>query len=130
MKILFSIIINALILFMLTYMLAANPEKGVLDGISMSGGWKTYLLGGIILGVINITIRPILKILSLPLFFVFFGLVTFLVNGIILKLFEYIINDLLKIPGVSYNIDGWINFAVATTIFTVLNVVYQMFFKK
>lgn len=130
MKILFSIIINALILYMLTYLLAANPDKWVIDWITVAWWWKTYLLGGIILWIINTTVRPILKILSLPLFFIFFWLVVFVINWVILKLFEYIINDALKIPGVSYNIDWWINFIIATTIFTVLNVIYQMFFKK
>jgi hypothetical protein len=31
MKILFSIIMNALILFVITYLLSANPDKGVAD---------------------------------------------------------------------------------------------------
>jgi len=130
MKILFSIIINSIILYTLTYLLAANPDKWVIDWITVEWWWVTFLLWWIILWVINTTVRPVLKILSLPLFFIFFWLVVFLINWIILKLFEYIINDILKIPWVSYTIDWWINFVIATTIFTVLNVIYQMFFKK
>ncbi|USN59472.1 MAG: phage holin family protein [Candidatus Peribacteria bacterium] len=78
----------------------------------------------------NITIRPILKILSLPLFFVFFGFVVFLVNAVILKLFDYIVNDVLIIPGISYSINGWINFIIAVAIFTILNMVYSLLFSK
>ncbi|MCD5385124.1 phage holin family protein [Candidatus Gracilibacteria bacterium] len=130
MRILFSIIINAIILWLLTYFLSANPEKGLEAGIAVAGGIKTYLLGGVILGLINITIKPILKILSIPLFFVFLGLVAFIINGVILWLFDYIVNDLLIIPGISYSINGWTNFIIAVAIFTVLNMVYSLLFSK
>lgn len=140
MKILISIIINGLILYAITYLLGQNPEKSIQAGILLWCGdcsytsieaLKTYIIGGIILWIINVTIRPVLKILSLPLFFVFFWLVTFVVNGFILRLFTYIINDVLIIPGVWYEINGWINFCISVAIFTVLNMVYWLlFFKK
>lgn len=140
MKILISIIINGLILYAITYLLGQNPEKSIQAGILLWCGdcsytsieaLKTYIIGGIILWIINVTIRPVLKILSLPLFFVFFWLVTFVVNGFILRLFTYIINDVLIIPWVWYEINGWINFCISVAIFTVLNMVYWLlFFKK
>lgn len=140
MKILISIIINACILYAITYLLWANPEKAIVAGITLGCNdcWylsidaiKTYFIGGIILWVINVTIRPILKILSLPLFFLFFWAVVFFINAIVLRLFTYIINDVLAISWVAYNINGWINFVIAVAIFTVLNMVYSLlFFKK
>ena len=140
MKILISIIINGLILYAITYFLGPNAEKSIQAGILLWCGdcsynsleaLKTYIIGGIILWVINVTIRPILKILSLPLFFIFFGFVVFFVNAIILKLFTYIINNILIIPGVWYEINGWINFIIAVAIFTILNMFYSLlFFKK
>ncbi|MDR2411322.1 MAG: phage holin family protein [Candidatus Peribacteria bacterium] len=45
----------------------------------------------------NIIIRPILKILSLPLFFVFLGLISFIINGVILWLFNNIFKNVLMI---------------------------------
>jgi len=140
MKLLFSIIINALILYAITYLLGPNPEKAIEAGIVLWCGncdytsleaLKTYLIGGIILWAINITIRPLLKILALPLYLIFFWLVSFLVNAIILRLFAYIINDVLIIPWVGYEINGLVNFAIAVAIFTILNIVYSLlFFKK
>jgi len=92
---------------------------------------KTYITGGIILGIINATIRPVIKILSLPLFFIFFGLVSFVINGIVLFIFTFIVNNLLLINGVGYEINGLINFVIAVAIFTVLNTLYSLlFFKK
>lgn len=140
MKLLFSIIINGGILFAITYLLWPNPNESIQAGIILGCNdcWylsleamKTYIIGWIILWAINVTIRPVLKILSLPLFFIFFWLVAFVVNGVILKLFTYIINDILIIPWVWYEINGWINFLIAVAIFTVLNMIYSLlFFKK
>ena len=140
MKILISIIINAAILYAITYLLWANPNKGIQAGIILAcndcsytsfEALKTYLIGWIILWVINTTIRPILKILSFPLFFLFFGLASLLINGILLYLFTYILNTLLIINGVWYEINGGLNFVIAVAIFTVLNTLYSLlFFKK
>lgn len=139
MKILFSIIYNALILFAITFLLWPSKdgviEAGIIlwcDSCSYTSveAWKTYLIGGVILGLINITIRPVLKILSLPLFFLFFSAVTFIINAVVLKLFDYIVNTLLIIPGVAYSIVGWQNFIIAVAIFTVLNMVYSILFSK
>jgi len=140
MKILFSILINAFILYVMTYFLAENADKGITAGIvlwcgdcsySSLSAFKSYIIWGIILWVINTLIRPILKILSLPLFFLLFGLVSFVINGVVLYLFTYIINTVLIIPDVWYEINGVINFIIAVAIFTVLNTLYGViFFKK
>ncbi len=139
MKILFSILINATILYAITYLLGPNADKDIQAWIILAcdcdytsiQAMKTYVIWGIILWGINITIRPILKILSLPLFFLFFGLASFIINGTLLYLFTYIINDILIISGVGYEINGTINFAIAVAIFTVLNTLYSLlFFKK
>jgi putative membrane protein len=140
MKILISIILNSSILYAITYLLWANITKDVeawvilwcLDcSYESLEALKTYLIWWIILWWINITVKPILKILSLPLFFIFFGLVIFIVNAIVLKLFTYIINDILIIPWIAYNINWWINFIIAVAIFSILNMVYSLLsFKK
>jgi len=124
----------------MTYFLAENASRGIEAWIILGCGdcaytsidaFKSYIIWGIILGIINTLIRPVLKILSLPLFFLFFGLVSFVINGIVLYLFTYIINTLLIIPDVWYEINGLINFVIAVAIFTVLNTLYWViFFKK
>ena len=140
MRILFSIILNALILYAITYLLSANPTMWIDAWVILwcwdcsynsIDAWKIYLLWGIILGLINITIRPILNIISIPLFFLTFWLVTFAINAIILWLLNYIINNILVIPWFTYQISGWLNFAIAVAIFTILNMIYSLLlFKK
>jgi len=140
MKLLFSIIINGFILYAITYLLWPSSDNSIAAGVVLGcldcsytsiEALKTYVIGWLILGIMNSTIRPILKVLALPLYIIFFWLVAFVVNGVILKLFTYIINDILIIPGVGYTINGWVNFLIAVAIFTILNMVYTLLsFKK
>ena len=140
MKILFSIILNGLILFVMTYLLSANAEKGIVDGVVLwcqdchftsLAALKTYLVWGMVLWLMNITIKPVLKILSFPLVFLFLWLVSFLINGVVLFLFSYIMNDLLIVSNVWYEIQGTVNFIIAVAIFTILNTLYSFLsFKK
>ena len=132
MKLIFSIIINAIILYILWYFMSWNDNVSPWIIISPTGVemWKTLLLGWFILWILNITIKPILNILSLPFYLLFFGLVTFVVNGIILWWFTYIVNVLLVIPDIEYRIPNISDFAIAVAIFTILNMVYSILFFK
>jgi putative membrane protein len=130
MRIIFTIIINAFILFLMTYLLSGDSSKWITDGIIVVWWFKTYIIGWIILWLINITIKPILKILSLPLFIIFFSLAVFIINAIILQLFNYIVNNILIINWVSYTIQWWLNFVIAVAIFTILNIFAGLLFPK
>lgn len=140
MKILLSILLNSFILFVIAYFLWENPIKGLETWIQLGCGdcsydsieaIKIYLLWWIVLGLINLTVRPILAILSIPLFFIFFWLVVFLVNWFILFLLDYILTDLLLIEWIWYHINWIVEFTIAIIIFTILNIIYSLlFFKK
>lgn len=132
MKLIFSIIINAIILYILWFFLSWNDslEAWIIISPTWIDMWKTLLLWGLIIWIINLTIKPILNIISLPFYLLFFGLVTFVVNWIILKLFTYIVNVLLVIPGIEYSIPNTFDFIIAVAIFTILNMVYSILFFK
>lgn len=120
MKLFFSIAANASILFAIAYFL---PEA------TATGGWKLYLVGGVVLGLLNAFLRPILKLLGFPFVILTFGLFILVINAIILGLFEKIILA-LNISGVAFATGSWINFAIAVVIFTVFNTIYGVFFGK
>ncbi|MDD2566261.1 MAG: phage holin family protein, partial [Candidatus Gracilibacteria bacterium] len=98
-------------------------------GVKVTGGLKLYFIGGVILGLLNYTIKPILKILGLPFIIITFGLFILVINGVILFLLEKIIAG-LSIPGVTFSIHGILNFIIAVAIFTIFNTIYNTFFKK
>lgn len=130
MKIFLSILFNAIILYALTYLLGMNPDKWIEAWIIVEWWIKTYIIWWALLWIINITIKPVLKILSLPLFFVFLWLVAFIINWVILWLLDYIFNEILVIPWITYTINWAVNFIIAVAIFTILNMFYTILFSK
>ncbi len=141
MKILFSIILNALILYIIVILLWENSKEWIESWVVLwcwvdcspnsMEAWKTFLVWWIILWVINITIKPILKILSFPFFILSFWLISIVINAVLLGLFWYIINNILQISWIWYTINWWTNFIIAVAIFTILNMFYTLlFFKK
>lgn len=130
MKIFFSILLNASILFIIWFLLnnEAHPNAVVVLPIWIDA-WKTYLLGWIILGLLNTFVKPVLKILWLPLFFIY-PIVSLLINAFLLWLLSKAINDILALPGMTFEINWWVNFIIAVAIFTILNILYSILFSK
>ncbi|HUO75679.1 MAG TPA: phage holin family protein [Candidatus Paceibacterota bacterium] len=58
----------------------------LLAGFVVTGGLKGYLIAGVFLAILNTFVRPILKLLSLPLILLTLGLFTVVINGVILWL--------------------------------------------
>lgn len=65
-----------------------------LAGVAIAGGLTTYLFGGVALSVMNVTVRPVLSVLSLPLNLVTLGLFSFFSNAIILYILTVIIPNI------------------------------------
>jgi putative membrane protein len=74
MGILLAIVFNAFALWATTFV----------PGIIFRGNVLTLLLGGAILGLFNLIVRPLAMIISLPLLILTLGLFYFVLNGILL----------------------------------------------
>ena len=120
MKIFVAILLNASILYAIAFLMPSE--------VVATGGWKLYLVGGVVLGLLNTFIKPLLKVLGFPFILITFGLFTLVINGVILILLQKIL-EILSITGVSYMISGWVNFAIAVVIFSIINTIYGAFFK-
>ena len=66
----------------------------VLPGVKVSGGMPTYLLGGVVLSLMFLILKPVLNIIALPLNFVTLGSFSFLINVIILYLLTVFIGNI------------------------------------
>lgn len=129
MKIIISIALNAFILYFLEYLLSWDKSLWIWAWITAS--WPlAYIFWWILLWFINSTIKPVLKVLSLPFFFLFFWLTSIIINAITLWLLQYILNDFLKIEWISYTINWWFDFIVAVAIFSILNIIYSLILNK
>lgn len=56
----------------------------LLSGFSVAGGLKGYLVAGIVLGLLNSLVRPVLKLISLPLIILTLGLFSIVINILML----------------------------------------------
>ena len=78
--------------------------------------WESALIGGIILGLSNIIIRPILVIITLPLQIITLGLFSFVINVFLLFLTTYFVPGIEIYPfwpnaffvAVAFGILNWI----------------------
>jgi len=75
-RLLLSILLNALAIYVAAYLL---------DGIVLSGTAAT-LIAGLVLGIVNTFVKPVLILLTLPFTIITLGLFLFVVNAICLAL--------------------------------------------
>lgn len=133
MRILFAILANAAILVALRWLLPYDVNLGGVQAPALlplaGGGWKTYLIGGLVLGLVGAFLRPVLTLIGLPFRLVFFGLTVLVINGLILMFFTALMGW-LSFPDAAYDIKGVGSFLLAVAIFTVFNTLYGAFFKK
>lgn len=119
-RLIIAIILNAAALYLTAY---------ALDEVAYNGGWKFLVIGGVIIGILNTIVKPILKIVTLPVIFFTGGAFLIVINGLILFLLKYILN-VLDFSGISLEISGFGNYLTAALLFGLINWIQQMFFAK
>jgi putative membrane protein len=75
-------------------------------------GWKTLVIAGLLLGLANALVRPILTFLTLPLTIVTLGLFLLVVNGLMVLLVGWVLH---RFHNYSYEVHGLVP-AIFTTI--------------
>lgn len=110
MRILLAIVGNALALL----------ATQIVPGIHFDGSLGQLLLGGLILGVFNLIVRPIAVLLSLPALILTLGLFYFILNGILLWIAARLI------PG--YTVDGILAGILGSLVITVVSWVFHALF--
>ncbi|TSC91809.1 MAG: membrane protein of unknown function [Parcubacteria group bacterium Licking1014_17] len=89
-----------LVKVLIANVLAILVSSFLLSGFSISGSWAGYLIAGIVLAVLNLLLKPILKLISGPIILITLGLFTLVINGFILWLASAIIPGYISIEGV------------------------------
>jgi putative membrane protein len=103
MGVVLAIVFNAVSLWATTFV----------PGIAFNGSPLTLLLGGAILGLFNLIVRPLALLISLPLLIVTLGLFYFILNGILLWVVS------LLIPG--YAVGGILPGILGALVLTIVN---------
>jgi len=76
------------------------PEKSVYFGIKLTQEWQILVLIGTTLGLINVFVKPILNLITLPLRVLTFGLFSLIINMGILFFLDIIFPE-LEITGMA-----------------------------
>ena len=75
----------------------------IVPGVSFSGGVVPFLGVALVFGVINATLRPLTKILTLPLILLTLGLFALVVNGLML----WLTSSLSESLGLGFHVSGF-----------------------
>lgn len=97
-----------------------------LDTVDYTGGWLFFVVTGTLIGLLNTIVKPILKILSLPLAIVTVGLSLIAINILIFWLTDYILPH-LRFPDVDLIVDGLAGYALGGLLFGIINWIENLF---
>ena len=98
--------------------LAIYAAVWLIPGFGFTGGIKEYAIAGIVLSLLNMLVRPALKLISLPIIILTLGLFTIVINALLLWLVDYIfdfvtISDIITLVWATIVI-GIVNMVVST----------------
>ena len=114
MSILVSLLINAAALWVATEMV---------DGISFTGTVPTLLGVALVFGVLNVVVRPILKLLTFPFLILTLGLFIFVLNAVMLLLTSAASNAL----GLGFHVEGFVPALIGALVVSIISYGLSLF---
>jgi putative membrane protein len=114
MLILWRLLINAAALWAATRMVS---------GISFDGDWRLLFAVALVFGVLNVSVRPVLMLLTFPFLIVTLGLFTFVLNAVMLLLTSTV-SDWL---GLGFHVQGFRAAFVGALVVTVISFLLSLF---
>jgi putative membrane protein len=94
MRFLIRLLVNAAALWVATR---------IVPGVTYTGGWLPFLGVALIFGVINATLRPLTKLVTLPLILLTLGVFALVVNGLML----WLTSSLSSALGFGFHVSGF-----------------------
>lgn len=90
-----------------------------------------FVIGGFVLGLLNTFIKPLLKLVSLPITFLTAGLFMFIINGFLLSLLVWLVNTLDLGPKILVLGDpAWATYIYAAIVLGIFNIFTHWLVKK
>jgi len=103
---------------------AVNVVALVVAAWALSGvhvdGWGALIIAGIVFGLVNMLLKPVVKLLALPLILLTLGVAVFVINMLMLALTDWIVGGLV--------IDGFWTLVGATIVMWLVNVLLEALF--
>jgi len=113
MRFIIRILANSLAIYLAAYFI---------PGVTVAGNWKTFLICGLVLSLINMIAKPILKLISLPLIIITFGLFSLVINILTILLLTKFVHQL--------TISGLVALILTTVLVSIVNWLVSFLFNK
>ncbi|HVS64452.1 MAG TPA: phage holin family protein [Thermoanaerobaculia bacterium] len=97
--------------------LALVIASWLLPGIEVVGGIGTYVILGLLFGVVNATIGTLLKVMTCPLIVLTLGLFTLVINGLMLQLTSWFARQF----GLGFLIEGFWSAFLGALVVTIVS---------
>lgn len=115
MSIVWRALINAVAIFVAALVLSPNLEWGLTDyGMGEPGRYLSLVLTGLVLGLVNAIVKPILVLLSAPITCATLGLFLLVINGLMLLLVSNIDALGFRVNGILWAIIGSIVISIVS----------------
>ena len=94
----------------------------IVPGINFGGEWVDLLWLALIFGLLNALLRPLLKLLTLPLIILTLGLFTLLINAVMLM----VTSSVAQSFGLDFSVDGFWAALLGSLVISLVSVVMSM----
>lgn len=118
MKLFVRALVNALGLWLCIQMVSGISVTGTSEYV-----WLYYVLAGVVLALVNMLVRPVVMILSLPFYVLTLGLFFVVVNAAMLGLTSWITD----VFAVGFHVDGFWAAVFGGIVIGIVNVVVDLF---
>ncbi len=95
----------------------------LVPGISFDGDWRLLFAVALLFGVINVSVKPVLKLLTFPLLILTLGLFTFVLNALMLWL-TGAMSDALDL---GFHVDGFTAAFIGGLVVTAISFLLSLF---
>ena len=92
-------------------------------GVSFTGDWRLLLGVAVVFGILNVLVRPVLKLLTFPVLIVTLGLFIFVLNAIMLWLTSAVSDAL----GLGFHVGGFGPAFLGALVVSVVNFALTLF---
>ena len=94
----------------------------IVPGITYQGGLGYLLLAGLVVGLVNLLVKPLVTFFSLPFVLITLGLFYLVINGFMLKIADWLLSGL--------EVRGFVAAILGGLVIAVVNWIFQGFFDK
>jgi putative membrane protein len=95
----------------------------IVPGITYSGEWLPFFGVALVFGLVNAFIRPLVKLLTLPIIFLTLGLFALVVNGMMLMLTAWLSNKL----AMNFQVSGCWTATLGALVVSIVSALLSMF---